>query len=93
MARKFVAQDIGAADVFTTPLVLDRGETASISVSGTFSATVTLQRLLDGTHWRDVTTFTAAAEKSYVVDEACSLRIGVKAGQYTSGTVTCRLGV
>lgn len=63
----------------------------SLSISGTFSATVTVQRSQDDTNWFDVDTFTAATEE--VGNEAVLYyyRAGIKTGEYTSGTATVSL--
>ncbi|KKN52666.1 hypothetical protein LCGC14_0610600 [marine sediment metagenome] len=94
-----VTADIIAQNTFTDALVninSVRGRATatrvSISVSGTFGATVTLQRRLDGTNWRDVSNWTTTTEESYIVDQRVDLRIGVKTGNFTSGTAVVRLG-
>ncbi len=91
--RGAVAATINAEDTWTDPLVVQQLERASVSVAGTaFNGTVTLQRMLDGTNWRDVESHTSDAETSYDGDETGFLRIGIKAGGYTSGSVAVRLG-
>ena len=66
----------------------------SVSISGTYVATVTLQRMCDGTNWRDIQSWTSTvAEVTYHADENCSVRIGVKTGDFTSGTAVLRLGM
>ena len=85
---------IGAENVFTPPLALRAGDTATVSVSGTFSATVTLQREFAdalGT-WHDVATYTQATETSYTAPETEYIRIGVKTSGFTSGAAVCRIG-
>ena len=69
----------------------------TITRSGTWVATVTLQRSLTSVTgpWEDVTTYTTNATVSF--DDALSnqvawYRIGVKTGNYTSGTVVLDLG-
>lgn len=57
-----------------------------ISISGTFSATVTAQRSEDGTTWRDVKSWTAPAEEVGYDPILTFYRVGVKTGGYTSGT-------
>lgn len=64
----------------------------NLSISGTFSATVTVQRSVDGSTWRDVDTFTAPTEQVGMDPESLFYRVGVKTGNYTSGTVNVRLG-
>ena len=74
------------------------GGAVSISISGTFSATVTLQRMLDGSNWRNVPLpdssagWTAPTEMTYLPDEPGYLRLGVLSGNYSSGGAVCRLG-
>jgi len=61
----------------------------AVSISGTFVATVTPQRSLDdGATFVDLdTTYTAAAEINIVPARGVLYRIGVKTGDYTSGTI------
>lgn len=63
----------------------------ALSISGTFVATVTVQRSQDNAAWLDVDTYTAATEK--VGNEAVLYyyRVGIKSGEYTSGTATVAL--
>jgi hypothetical protein len=67
----------------------------SVSISGLTAgdATVTLQGRKEGGTEVDVTTFTADARG--IINEAedtAEYRIGVKTGEYTSGTIIVRLG-
>ena len=50
----------GAADTWSDAIQVVGS--FNLSISGTFSATVTVQRSDDGTTWRDVDTFTAPSE-------------------------------
>jgi len=61
----------------------------AVSISGTFTATVTVQRSLDdGSNFFDLpTTYTAAAEINIVPARGVLYRVGVKTGDYTSGTI------
>jgi hypothetical protein len=63
----------------------------ALSISGTFVATVTVQRSQDNATWFDVDTFTDKTEK--VGNEAVLYyyRAGIKTGEYTSGTATVSL--
>lgn len=92
MSATAVTAAITAQNTFTSSVSFSVG-LFDLSVSGTFSATVTLQRSFDsGSTWHDVETFTAAEEA--VVDNADNTvkwRIGVKTGQFTSGTANVRL--
>jgi hypothetical protein len=64
----------------------------NISISGTFVATVVVQRSIDNVSWHDVNSFTAPFEGNGFDPEFIYYRIGVKTGGYTSGTVVVRLG-
>lgn len=81
---------IEAEDTFTTGVQL-KGD-FNISISGTFVATVVVQRSIDGSTWHDVNSFTAPFEGTGFDPEYIYYRIGVKTGGYTSGTVVARLG-
>ena len=64
----------------------------NVELSGTFVATVKLQRQLDGTNWRDVTRDGSVVEwtagMSEVVDEpASNVPYRFVVSSYTSGTV------
>ena len=85
-------KSITAENQFTDSIDTKSGGLA-VSVSGfsdspAFSGTVTLQRSFDnGSTWRDVATYTADAEKSIDVPvDGIFYRLGVKTGDYTSGT-------
>ena len=92
-----VAAAISAANTWTEPLNV-RGPVKgsagfNVSVWGTFIATVTLQRSFDGgTTWLEVNSWTAPVEARDEEPEGALYRIGVDAGDYTSGTVNVRLG-
>jgi len=62
-----------------------------ISISGTFVATLTAQRSEDGTTWRDVKAYTASAEEVGYDPILTYYRVGVKTGNYTSGTVVASI--
>ena len=65
----------------------------NISLSGTWVATVTVQRSFDkGQSWLDVSTFTVNTEEYGLEPEFdVYYRFGVKADDYVSGTVVGRL--
>ena len=63
----------------------------NLSISGTFSATVTVQRSDDGTVGRDTDTWTAPAEEVGYDPILNYYRVGVATGNYTSGTVVASL--
>ena len=87
-----VSSSVTAENTFTSSLELDYNDRSSISVSGTWSGTVTLQRKIDGTNWRDVASWTSNIEASYCADEFGDIRIGIKTGDFSSGTAVVRLG-
>ena len=92
-SRTSVSASIAAQNTWTDPISLQKDESASVSISGSFSGTtVTLQRRMDGTNWRDVMTFTAAVEASVDADERQDVRLGVATGNYSAGPAVCRLG-
>ena len=59
----------------------------SLSIKGTFVATVTVQRTYDGTNWGDVGTFTGQTEQTGQEGSGAKYRAGVKTGDFTSGTI------
>jgi hypothetical protein len=66
------------------------------SITGTFSATVTLQRSIDSatTGFIDVANFTSPTSSGYndaLDNSICWYRLGIKTGNYTSGTATVAL--
>ena len=70
----------------------------SLSISGTWVATVHVQRSFDdGVTWLDVNSYTSNTEKkgfepgSNGGQDGIKYRVGVKTGNYTSGTVVIRL--
>ena len=88
-----VTASITNANSFTEQAEFDYRRPFNVSVSGTFSATVALQRSFDdGSTWLDVWTTTTAAELVVDTVEPGTLwRIGVRLGDYTSGTVVARV--
>jgi hypothetical protein len=95
---QIVDRDISAENTFTNSIrVTGVGATRAFSVvrAGTWSATVTLQRSIDdGASWTDVTTYTGNGSVSYndALDNSIALyRIGIKTGDYTSGTAELTL--
>lgn len=79
---------ITTANAYSTPVLVQAGNSFDLSVSGTFVATVWLQRSKDQTTWLDVESFTAPTEKTGSAGSAWYFRLGVKAGGYTSGTIS-----
>lgn len=83
-------KSISAENTFTDVVNLEGY--FNVSISGTFSATVTIQRSTDKSTWMDVDSFTASTETVGFDPEHMWYRIGVKTGAYTSGTVEIRIG-
>lgn len=65
----------------------------NLSISGTWSATVWLQRTFDnGTTWLDVKSYTANAQEAVEdYEKAVKYRLFVKTGGFSSGTIALRL--
>lgn len=81
---------IAAQNTFTTAVQLEGY--FNVSISGTFSATVTVQRSINNSTWVDVDSWTAPSEEYGFEPELMWYRIGVKTGGYTSGTAVVRIG-
>jgi len=86
-----ITKSISAEDTYSDSAEI-RGD-FNFSLSGTWAATVYVQRAYDGgTTWRDVESFTSNGE--FVGNEPepdVQYRFGVKTGGYSSGTVVGRL--
>ena len=83
---------ITAQNTFTSAIgIKDHG---TIRISGTFVATVSLQRSEDGgSNWYDTgDTWTAAGVFTFTDFTKRLYRAGVKTGDYTSGTVNIEIG-
>ena len=82
-----------AQNTFTPPVQAAYGSDIALSISGTFVATVTPQRSLDGgVTWGDMdTVYTAPIEANLIATEGCIYRIGVKTGNFTSGSVVVKV--
>lgn len=88
-----VEATISGEDQFTDSIRVTgalTSRTFNFSISGTFSATVTLQRSVGAEgSWEDVISFSAAHNDAYndeLTNELIYYRIGVKSGGYTSGS-------
>jgi len=95
---QIVTQSIAAGNTFTDPILVTGTEAArifAITITGTWSATVTLQRSIGAVGaWVDVVGYTD--NQSATLDDSLSnqiiyYRIGIKSGGYTSGTATVTL--
>ena len=65
----------------------------NISISGSWEGTVTVQRSFDGgSVWYDVATWTEnTQEYGFEPERSLWYRVGVKLGEYNSGTIEVRL--
>ncbi|MHA1462013.1 MAG: hypothetical protein ACTSQ0_02985 [Candidatus Heimdallarchaeota archaeon] len=85
---------ISAENTFTDSIIIETsGDTFIVSLTGTWEATVTVQKSFDeGTTWLDVsnTTIPESIEVASYEDNVW-WRIGVKTSDYTSGDVEARL--
>ena len=63
----------------------------NFSLSGSWDATVTVQRSWNKSDWFDVDTFTSNFEGVGFDAEEVYYRAGVKTGDFTSGTVSLRI--
>ncbi|RWP18876.1 MAG: hypothetical protein EOR00_09575 [Mesorhizobium sp.] len=83
--------NITAQNTFTPAVLIQADNIFDVSISGTFVATVTVQRSKDEVTWFDVESFTERAEKAGVSGSAWYFRVGVKTGAFTSGTVVAEI--
>lgn len=82
--------DLTGADQFTDAISIV-GD-ISLTISGTFTGSVTVQRSFDdGSTWLDVDTFNAPTEEVGFEPAGTQYRVGVKAGESWSGTATVGL--
>jgi len=85
---------ISAADIWTDPVQIigDFNLSIETSTSPAFSGTVTAQRSSDGTNWRDVDAWVSTSSEDVGYDPVKNFyRAGIKAGEYTAGSVTVTL--
>jgi hypothetical protein len=91
-----VTKDISAENTFTeniSPMYNNPSGALNLSISGTWEGTVTLQRSFDeGENWYDVDEFTLNIQTLLADYElGVRYRVGIKTGDYTSGTASVRL--
>lgn len=85
-----VTASISAQDTWTSALEI-KGS-FDLSISGTFSGTVTVQRSFDGgSSWAAVDTFSGPIETYGVQPHFANYRVGIATGDYTSGTAVVSL--
>ena len=97
-AGQTVTAAVTGENSFTDPIRvtgIDNGRVFSIVITGTWTATVTLQRSVgEPGDWTDVTTYTANQSTSYddtLDNQIIYYRLGVKTGGFTSGTANLEL--
>ena len=94
---QIVESSVTAEDTFTNSILITgigNSRQFSISIAGTWVATVTLQRSTDDATWEEVKTYTANTTESYndALDNVeYYYRIGVKTGEFTSGAISLTL--
>lgn len=86
---RLVTATINGANQWTDSIRLSGA--FDLSISGTFTATVTVQRSYDNSSWRDVDTFTSPTEETGFQGEIAWYRAGVKTSEFTSGPVSVSL--
>jgi hypothetical protein len=84
-----VTASLAAENTFSD--VLETRGSFGFSLSGTFVATVTVQRSRDNSTWRDVDSWTAPSEEVGFEPNPMYYRVGIKTGGYTSGTAVVEL--
>lgn len=84
---------VSNADQFCEAVEFDQRRSFNLSVSGTFAATIVLQRSFDdGNTWVNVWQTTEPAEKLVdTVEPGVLWRAGCPAGAFTSGVALARL--
>lgn len=91
-------KDVDAENTFTDAIKLEEGETAIFKVEGTWAGTVTVQKKYvedtGNSYWYDVTD-TTSNDTLYITttDDKVYYRVGIKTGDYTSGTAELTMSV
>ena len=90
MGRKLVTKSATGANQFSDAIELIGN--FNLSISGTWAGTVTVQRMLDGTNYYDVESWTVNTEEyGHEPEKGIQYKVGIKTGDYTSGTCVLRL--
>lgn len=97
-AGQRVESDLAAEDAFTDPIRvtgIGASRKVTINISGSFVGTLTLQRSpAEPGSWTDVKTWTITTTEQYddgLDNQVIYYRIGIKTGDYTSGTATAAM--
>ena len=94
---QYVTKNVNAQNLFTdeiSPCYNSPSCSLNYSISGTWAGTVTMQRAFPSapTTWYDVETFTSNEEgQLFDYERGNKYRMGIKTGDYTSGTAVLRL--
>lgn len=89
-----VKKTITGEDQWTDPIPIKPrklGGIYNISIRGSFIATITLQRYIDGS-WEEVKRWTAPTQSYGIEAQKLNYRIGVDEGDYIQGTIYLLLG-
>lgn len=93
-----VSASLSAENTFTNPIRvtgITAGRIFNIVITGTWTATVTLQRSVGAIGaWTDVESYTTNQDKNYddtFDNQIIFYRLGIKTGDYTSGTAVANL--
>jgi len=89
--RRHIEATIDADGEFATLSPCPPDTLVDVSLSGTFTGTVSLQRRLDTTNWRTIQTWTAPVEATYRGGAGCELRLGFDTSGFGSGSAVVRL--
>lgn len=82
-----------AENTWSDTLIVPAGN-FNLSIWGIFSATITVQRSFNnGVIWLDVQPFTIPGEYKGLEPEGSRYRVGIKTGEYVSGTANIRMAV
>lgn len=87
-------KSVAAENTFTDWLFIRAGRKGTLSISGSWSGTVTLQRRREGeadSAARDVQSLSANYEGNFDAVGDWYWRVGVKTGGYSSGPVVCEI--
>ena len=95
-----VSKTFAAATEYSAPIFVPQGKVLAISISGTFSATIQIQRLIktegdpsypahDDTGWNVVSAHTAIVEDQVANGDGCWYRFYCSA--YASGSPVCKM--
>lgn len=91
MSQLAAIKSVTAANQFTDAVRL-QDQDFSISITGSFTATVTVQRKLPfESEWADVESFQEVTAKNGECVGNWDYRIGVKTGDFTSGPVDVKI--